>query len=162
MSTTTTPFHHHIAAAHHHHHHPRIQSSLQAQETPTPRRKIITTLILTTSLALGLKYSTPHAALAQNWGTRSFLRERYFEPGLSPEDSVARIRQTAEGLHDLRAMLETMSWRYVIFYIRLKQAYLSQDMKTAMAMVPESMRKSYVETANQLVDNMAEVFLHFL
>lgn len=66
------------------------------------------------------------------------------------------MRQTAEGLHDLRSMLETKSWRYVIFYIRLKQAYLSQDMKTAMVTVPENRRNAYVQTANELVDNMAE------
>ncbi|KAI3452859.1 hypothetical protein Pfo_009522 [Paulownia fortunei] len=156
MSTipnSTTPLHHHITAAHHHQFFPRIQATSHVQETPIPRRKILTTF-LTTSLAVGLQ-ATP-LALAENWGTRSFLRERFFEPGLSPEDAVARIRQTAEGLHDLRGMLETMSWRYVIFYIRLKQAYLSQDMKTAMTMVPESRRKSYVQTANELVDNMAE------
>ncbi|KAA8529402.1 hypothetical protein F0562_033799 [Nyssa sinensis] len=53
-------------------------------------------------------------------------------------------------------MLEAMSWRYVLFYIRLKAAYLSQDMKNAMSMVPESKRKSYLKTANELVDNMYE------
>ncbi|KAL0372477.1 UNVERIFIED_CONTAM: Photosynthetic NDH subunit of lumenal location 2, chloroplastic [Sesamum calycinum] len=157
-STSTPPFRHHITAAHHHNRHhqffPRTQATLQDQENPSPRRKFITTF-LTTSLALAGLQARP-LALAQNWGTRSFLRERFFEPGLSPEDAVARIRQTAEGLHDLRGMLESMSWRYVIFYIRLKQAYLSQDMKTAMSMVPESRRKSYVQTANELVDNMAE------
>ncbi|KAL3823958.1 hypothetical protein ACJIZ3_019987 [Penstemon smallii] len=154
MTTTTTPFHHRITAVHHHQVLPRIQATLSNQENPIPRRKIVTTILLSTSLALGLQ-ATP-LALAQNWGTRSFLLERFFEPGLSPEDSVERIRQTAEGLHDLRHMLETMSWRYVIFYIRLKQSYLSQDMKTAMSIVPENRRKSYVEAANQLVDNMAE------
>lgn len=56
-------------------------------------------------------------------------------------------------------MLETMSWRYVLFYIRLKAAYLSQDMKNAMTTVPESQRKSYVKTANELVDNMSEVYI---
>ncbi|KAL7110167.1 hypothetical protein ACP275_05G008000 [Erythranthe tilingii] len=164
MSTipnTTTPFHHRTAAVHHR---VRIQSTLQNQEnsSPTatpPRRKILTTVLLTTSLGLALQ-ATPQA-LAQNWGTRSFLRERFFEPGLSPEDSVARIRQTAEGLHALRGMLESMSWRYVIFYIRLKQAYLSQDMKTALTMVPENQRDSYVQAANALVDNMAE-FDHYV
>ncbi|XP_059655829.1 photosynthetic NDH subunit of lumenal location 2, chloroplastic [Cornus florida] len=119
----------------------------------THRRKLVTTF-LATSLALGL-HATP-MALAENWGTRSFLKERFFEPGLSPEDAVARIRQTAEGLHSIRDMLETMSWRYVLFYIRLKSAYLSQDMKNAMSMVPEIRRKSYVKTANELVDNMSE------
>ncbi|PIN24065.1 hypothetical protein CDL12_03186 [Handroanthus impetiginosus] len=148
IPNSTTQFHHRTTPAHHH-----ITTAHHRQENPIPRRKILTT-ILTTSLGLGLQ-ATP-LALAQNWGTRSFLRERFFEPGLSPEDAVARIRQTADGLHDLRGMLETMSWRYVIFYIRLKQAYLSQDMKTAMVMVPESRRKSYVQTANELVDNMAE------
>lgn len=154
----TTAFHHRITAANHHQFFPKVHATnLHVQETQIPRRKIITTFL--TSLALGLQ-ATP-LALAQNWGTRSFLRERFFEPGLSPEDAVARIRQTAEGLHDLRGMLETMSWRYVIFYIRLKQAYLSQDMKTALSMVPESRRKSYVQTANELVDNMAEVCYKF-
>ncbi|GFP87343.1 psbq-like protein 1 chloroplastic [Phtheirospermum japonicum] len=150
IPNSTTPFRHRISAVHHH---PKTHATIH--ETPTPRRKIITTLLTTTSLVLGLQF-TP-LALAQNWGTRSFLRERFFEPGLSPEDSAARIRQTAQGLHDLRHMLETHSWRYVIFYIRLKQAYLSKDMTTAMSMVPESRRKSYVETANGLVDNMAEL-----
>lgn len=73
-----------------------------------------------------------------------------------PEAAAARIRQTAEGLHGIREMLETMSWRYVLFYIRLKQSYLSADMKNAMSIVPENRRESYVRTANELVDNMAE------
>ncbi|KAL7163854.1 hypothetical protein ACSBR2_039885 [Camellia fascicularis] len=131
------PTHHH----HHHHHHRR-------------RRNIVTTLVAT-SIALGLHQVSP-VALAESWGTRSFLRERFFEPGLSPEDAAARIRQTAEGLHSIREMLETMSWRYVLFYIRLKQSYLSQDMQNAMSTVPENRRQSYVNAANELVDNMAE------
>ncbi|PWA34411.1 psbQ-like protein [Artemisia annua] len=53
-------------------------------------------------------------------------------------------------------MLETMSWRYVLFYIRLKSAYLSQDLKNAMSIVPESSKNSYVKAANELVDNMSE------
>lgn len=70
---------------------------------------------------------------------------------------MARIRQTAEGLHSIREMLETMSWRYVIFYIRLKSAYLSQDLKTAMSVLPQARQNDFVNTANELVDNMAEL-----
>lgn len=70
---------------------------------------------------------------------------------------MARIRQTREGLHSIRYMLETMSWRYVLFYIRLKTAYLSQDLKNAMSLVPETKKSSYVKAANELVDNMSEV-----
>lgn len=80
-------------------------------------------------------------------------------PGLSPEDAAARIKQTAEGLRDMREMLEHMSWRYVIFYIRLKQAYLSQDLTNAMNILPESRRKDYVHAANELVENMSEVYI---
>lgn len=138
---------------------PAIRASFPGEENLTHRRNIISK-VLVTSLALVAHNSTP-PALAENWGTRSFLRERFFEPGLSPEDAVARIRQTAEGLHSIRHMLETMSWRYVIFYIRLKQAYLSQDLTNAMSTLPESRRKSYVKTANELVDNMAEVFITY-
>ncbi|KAK8547021.1 hypothetical protein V6N13_099766 [Hibiscus sabdariffa] len=52
-----------------------------------------------------------------------------------------------------------MSWRYVMFYIRLKQAYLSQDLKNAMNTLPRGRKDvydEYVKTANELVDNMAE------
>lgn len=80
-------------------------------------------------------------------------------PGLSPEDAAARIKQTAEGLRDMREMLEHMSWRYVIFYIRLKQAYLSQDLTNAMNILPESRRNDYVQAANELVENMSEVYV---
>ncbi|XP_059447587.1 photosynthetic NDH subunit of lumenal location 2, chloroplastic [Corylus avellana] len=136
---------------------PRAEASFPGEENvSTHRRQFVTTLFATTSMAaLGLQ-GTPQA-LAQNWGTRSFIRERFFEPGLSPEDAVARIRQTAEGLHSIREMLETMSWRYVIFYIRLKQAYLSQDLKNAITTLPEGRRNDYVKTANELVDNMLEL-----
>lgn len=72
---------------------------------------------------------------------------------------MARIKQTREGLHSIRNMLETMSWRYVLFYIRLKSAYLSQDLKNAISIVPESSKNSYVKAANELVDNMSEVSL---
>ncbi|KAI6676856.1 hypothetical protein NL676_037652 [Syzygium grande] len=113
--------------------------------------------IAASALALGLlAAAAAPGARAESWGTRSFLIERFFQPGLSPEDAAARIRQTAEGLHDLRGMLDTMSWRYVIFYIRLKSAYLSQDLKNAAATLPEGRRRAYVSKANELVDNMAE------
>ncbi|XP_015895040.3 photosynthetic NDH subunit of lumenal location 2, chloroplastic [Ziziphus jujuba] len=139
---------------------PSIRASFQNEENTTcSRRKIVTTFVASSVALTGLQYQvitkTPDA-LAQNWGTRSFIRERFFEPGLSPEDAVARIKQTAEGLHSIRDMLESMSWRYVIFYIRLKSAYLSQDLKNAMTTLPEARRQDYAKVANELVDNMAE------
>lgn len=149
MSTTftthPTPLHRrHVTA---------IRSALPTEPT---RRKIISTFLVTSSsLALSLG-PTAQTAMSEEWGTRSFLKEKFFEPGLSPENAAARIKNTAEGLHSIREMLETMSWRYVLFYIRLKQSYLSADMKNAMNVVPESRRDSYVKTANELVDNMAE------
>ncbi|KAL2892062.1 Photosynthetic NDH subunit of lumenal location 2 chloroplastic [Bienertia sinuspersici] len=122
------------------------------------RRKFIGSALLLGGVGLNSVTCLPLKAQAQEskWGTRSFIWEKYFEPGLSPEDAVSRIQNTAQGLHGLRHMLETMSWRYVIFYIRLKQAYLRQDMKSAMVMVPQPRRNDYVNAANELVDNMAE------
>ncbi|KNA21729.1 hypothetical protein SOVF_040740 [Spinacia oleracea] len=143
------------------HQHPHKTSAIRSSlfdevENLTNRRKILVTTLLG---GLGLNVAcSPLKAQAEEfkWGTRSFIWERFFEPGLSPEDAVSRIKNTAEGLHSLRHMLETMSWRYVIFYIRLKQAYLKQDMKSAMIMVPEGRRDDYSNAANELVDNMAE------
>ncbi|XP_052199877.1 photosynthetic NDH subunit of lumenal location 2, chloroplastic [Diospyros lotus] len=162
-SPTSPLFHAHLTGPpdpHRFRRSPAIRASFSGQEEnqhqqTTHRRKLVGTL-LSTAVALGLHGVAARAGMAESWGTRSFIRERFFEPGLSPEDAVARIRQTAEGLHGIRDMLEAMSWRYVLFYIRLKQAYLSQDMKNAMSMVPEFRRESYVKTANELVDNMAE------
>ncbi|KAL3731672.1 hypothetical protein ACJRO7_028536 [Eucalyptus globulus] len=129
---------------------PVVRSSLSGGEPGASRRGAVAS-----TLALGL-LTAAGAARAESWGTRSFLIERFFQPGLSPEDAAARIRQTAEGLHDLRHMLDTMSWRYVIFYIRLKSAYLSQDLKNVASTLPEGRRRAYVSKANELVDNMAE------
>nr|CAD1825231.1 unnamed protein product [Ananas comosus var. bracteatus] len=80
--------------------------------------------------------AAPAEAAEMAWGTRSFIKEKYFQPGLSPEEAAARIRHTAEGLRDMRHMLDTMSWRYVLFYVRLKAAYLDADLKNALATVP--------------------------
>lgn len=138
---------------------PKIQANLSSDEEKEKfscRRKLVATFVAT-PLALGLQ--TSPLALAENWGVRSFLKEHFFEPGLSPEDAVARIRQTADGLHSIKEMLETNSWRYVLFYIRLKSAYLKQDMKNALSRVPESRRESYIKTVNELTDNMAEVIV---
>lgn len=158
IPNSTTRLHHHVTSTNHHHRHgfsTRIRATLSDEENQLPRRKLLTTL-LSASLALGLQ-TTP-SALAQNWGVRSLMKERFFQPGLSPEDALARLRQSAEGLHDLRSMLDSHSWRYVIFYIRLKQTYLSQDMKTVMTLVPENKRKDYVEAANEFVTNMGQVY----
>ncbi|KAF5443353.1 hypothetical protein F2P56_035914, partial [Juglans regia] len=162
FTNTTNPPHAQFSK-HHNHNHSKKSSvsavraaSFPSEENATHRRQIVTTLFATSMAVLGLQHGTP-PALAQNWGTRSFIKERFFEPGLSPEDAVARIRQTAEGLHSIRYMLETMAWRYIIFYIRLKQAYLSQDLKNAMNTLPEGRRQDYVKTANELVDNMMEL-----
>ncbi|XP_024990375.1 photosynthetic NDH subunit of lumenal location 2, chloroplastic [Cynara cardunculus var. scolymus] len=165
MTTYTNPttlFHPQITASRRHHRLPPIRATFSGEEPQTNRRRFITTTLLTTSISLmGLNNVNEQVALAENWGTRSFIKERFFEPGLSPEDAVARIRQTREGLHSIRNMLETMSWRYVLFYIRLKAAYLSQDLKNAMSMVPETKKGSYVKAANELVDNMSE-FDHYV
>uniref|UniRef100_A0A0F7GX25 Photosynthetic NDH subcomplex L 2 n=1 Tax=Francoa sonchifolia TaxID=23250 RepID=A0A0F7GX25_9ROSI len=131
-----------------------IRSSIPTEETSITRRKLASTILAAASIGLGLSVSP--IAVAESWGTKSFLKERFFEPGLSPEDAAARIKQTAEGLHSMREMLDTMSWRYVMFYIRLKSAYLSQDLKNAMVTLPEGRRPAYVKTANELIDNMAE------
>ncbi|XP_074328708.1 photosynthetic NDH subunit of lumenal location 2, chloroplastic [Apium graveolens] len=138
-----------------------IQATIPGDENTTQkRRKFMTSLVATSIVVGGLNNVAAPVALAENWGTRSFLRERFFEPGLSPEDAVARIRQTAQGLHSIRNMLETLSWRYVLFYIRLKAAYLSQDMTNAMTLVPQNQKSSYVKTANELVDNLSEFDKH--
>lgn len=143
-------------------HHRRLQQAVHpsstsaAEEKPrTTRRWALLFTVLAGSAVPELRRPPP--AQAQSWGTHSFLKEKYFQPGLTPEEAVARIRQTAEGLRDMRHMLDTMSWRYVMFYIRLKEAYLDSDLKNAMATVPEARRKSYIKTANELVDNMAEL-----
>ncbi|KAL4639504.1 hypothetical protein ACB092_03G223000 [Castanea dentata] len=159
-NTSTAPIHAQLTKPHSHDHRkkssvPIVRASFPSEPNVTHRRNFVATLLATSMAAIGV-HGTP-IALAQNWGTRSFLKERYFEPGLSPEDAVARIRQTAEGLHSIRYMLDTMAWRYVLFYIRLKQAYLSQDMKNVMSLLPENRRKDYVKTANELVDNMMEL-----
>ncbi|XP_027153517.1 photosynthetic NDH subunit of lumenal location 2, chloroplastic [Coffea eugenioides] len=137
---------------------PRIQATLAPEEnTMTLRRKVVTAF-LSTSVAAGVQGlgNTTPPAMAENWGTRSFIWEKFFEPDLSPEDAAARIRQTAQGLHSLREMLEAMSWNYVLMYIRQKQSYLSKDMKNAIVTIPRGRWKSYIATANELVDNMAE------
>lgn len=164
MTTFTNPttlFHPKITITKTHHTQcktlPKIQAKLSTDEENFSCRRKLIAIFLATPLALGLQ-STP-LALAENWGVRSFLREHFFEPGLSPEDAVARIRQTADGLHSIKEMLETNSWRYVLFYIRLKSAYLKQDMKNALSRVPESRKESYIKTANELTDNMAEVIV---
>ncbi|KAJ1423668.1 PsbQ-like domain superfamily [Sesbania bispinosa] len=147
-------------------HNNQSQAPFNAEQTQTVtnRRKLISTFLATsTAVLVGVNGScTTPLALAQKWGTRSFLREHFFEPGLSPEDAVARIKQTAEGLHNMRDMLDAMSWRYVMFYIRLKQSYLDQDLKNALSTMPENRRKDYVKVANELVDNMAEVSLIYM
>ncbi|RWR78350.1 photosynthetic NDH subunit of subcomplex B 4, chloroplastic-like protein [Cinnamomum micranthum f. kanehirae] len=130
-----------------------------SEKKATRRESIMLTLMASMS-ALGLQLAaTPPLVVAKElWGTHSFIKERFFQEGLSPEEAVARIKQTTEGLHAMRPMLETMSWRYVIFYIRLKSAYLSSDLNNALRTLPESPRRtSYVKTANELVDNMAEL-----
>ena len=135
-----------------------IQSSTFNDKNSNRRKFLASTLLG----GIGVNVAnSPLKAQAEElkWGTRSFIWERFFEPGLSPEEAVARIKNTAEGLHSLRHMLESMSWRYVIFYIRLKQAYLKQDMKSALAMVPIGRQDDYVNVANELVDNMAEVII---
>ncbi|AAD39297.1 Photosynthetic NDH subunit of lumenal location 2 [Arabidopsis thaliana] len=125
----------------------------EPQQDIFTRRRTLTSLITFTVIG----GATSSALAQEKWGTRSFIKEKYFMPGLSPEDAAARIKQTAEGLRDMREMLDHMSWRYVIFYIRLKQAYLSQDLTNAMNILPESRRNDYVQAANELVENMSEL-----
>ncbi|XP_014512799.1 photosynthetic NDH subunit of lumenal location 2, chloroplastic [Vigna radiata var. radiata] len=150
----TTLLHAHLKTHH------KKSSSTAATSTTLPhtgpnRRNLISTFLVTSTAVVAVHGSTQQA-LAQNWGTRSFIWEHFFGPGLSPEDAVARIKQTAEGLHDMREPLETLSWRYIMFYIRIKQAYLDEDLRTAFSTLPQNRRKDYVRTANELIDNFEE------
>ncbi|RLN08936.1 photosynthetic NDH subunit of lumenal location 2, chloroplastic [Panicum miliaceum] len=148
----------------------------QQQQAPPPsatRRLAVaasTALAATTALAARRPAAPPPAMAAEaafvpaptppgavpRWGTKSYVRERFFQPELTAEEAAARIRQTAEGMRTLRPMLETMSWKYVLFYVRLKSKYLDIDLTTAMAGVPAARRADYVRVANELVDNMTE------
>lgn len=155
----------------------RQQAAPAPAPQPTTRRRLAvaasTALAATAALSARRPAPPPPAMAAEaavvpvppptpggtvpRWGTRSYVRERYFEPELTAEEAAARIRQTAEGMRTLRPMLETMSWKYVLFYIRLKSKYLGLDLTTAMAGVPTARRADYVRVANELVDNMTEV-----
>lgn len=123
--------------------------------TKSSRRWAIMLTVLAASSTTPLLRTPP--SRAQSWGTHSFMKEKYFMPDISPEDSVARIRQTTEGMHEMRHMLDTMSWRYVMFYIRLKAAYLETDLKNAMTVVPKPKHQSYIKIANEVVDSMTDV-----
>ncbi|KAG8071189.1 hypothetical protein GUJ93_ZPchr0006g42096 [Zizania palustris] len=142
----------------------------RAPQSATRRLAVVASTALAATAALSARRpAAPPPAMAAEaaavptgpgtvprWGTRSYFRERFFEPGLTAEEAAARIRQTAEGMRTLRPMLETMSWKYVLFYVRLKSKYLDLDLTTAMAGVPEASRSDYVRVANKLVDNMTE------
>nr|AQX44177.1 hypothetical protein [Apostasia odorata] len=137
-------------------HHRTSPSPATASARISRRPTVMSTVALLASAMLEARRPPPPAQ-AESWGTRSFILEKYFSPGLSPEDAVARIRQTTEGLRDMRHMLDTMSWRYVMFYIRLKSAYLDADLKNAMATLPEGRRRAYIKAANEVVENMSEL-----
>ncbi|MQM18762.1 hypothetical protein Taro_051757 [Colocasia esculenta] len=128
-------------------------------EAASSRRWVVasTTFLATSALLSAAAAQKPPPAAAEAWGASSYIKEHYFQPEISPEDSAARIRQTAQGLRSMRPMLENMSWRYVLLYVRVKMAYLSTDLKNAMTTVPDGRRKAYVKTANEVVDNMTEL-----
>lgn len=139
--------------------HPHQFQTIQSALLMLNRRRGLMTAMMVMGATAMLEARRPARAADEkiSWGTHSFIKEKYFQPQLSPQEAVARIRQTTEGLRDMRHMLDTMSWRYVMFYIRLKSAYLDSDLKNAMATVPESQRKSYIKTANEVVDYMSEL-----
>ncbi|XP_022733045.1 photosynthetic NDH subunit of lumenal location 2, chloroplastic-like [Durio zibethinus] len=96
---------------------PIIRASFPSQQSNviiSNQRKLVTTFLVT-SLASSTRVARHRSS------SRELGGEQFFEPGLSPDDAAARIKQTAEGFHSIRDMLENMSWRYVMFYIRLKQ-----------------------------------------
>ncbi|KAK6931257.1 hypothetical protein RJ641_003050 [Dillenia turbinata] len=118
----TLLYHHITTTKRQPHHLTPPQATISGEQTPSNgRRKALTTL-LTTSLALVGLQATP-IALAEKWGVRSFNMERDFEHGLSPEDAVARIKQTPEGMHSMRYV-----GHYVLkldYYVRIPKAYES-------------------------------------
>ncbi|CDY39337.1 BnaC05g10420D [Brassica napus] len=97
----------------------------ESQQNSFTRRRTLTSFITLTVIV-----PTSSALAQEKWGTRSFIKKKYFQPGLSPEDAAARIKQTAEGLRDMREMLDHMSW---------------------------GRRNDYVQAANQFVEYMSEL-----
>lgn len=138
-----------------------------SSKTPPPlaaptRRAVLTSAGILLAMTSAFSGKNAYAANEMTtgdlaWGTRSWFREKYFQPGLTSEEAAARIKHTAEAMRTLREMLERMAWRYALFYVRSKSAYLELDLKNAMKIVPEEKRKEYVRAANQLVDDMTEL-----
>lgn len=157
LSSTMASFVKHMTVCQGSKREPSLTSTTPSSASPPvsiacPHRRAV----IASSALLVFGGATP-GAFAENWGARSYIKEHYFQPELSSEDAVARIQQTADGLREMRPMLDRLAWRYVLRYVRLKAAYLSSDLKNALIILPENRRAAYVKTANELIDSMSEL-----
>lgn len=87
------------------------------------------------------------------------LKERFYIQPLSPTEAVARAKESAKEIVNVKAFIDKKAWPYVQNDLRLRASYLRYDINTVIAAKPKEEKKSLKEISDKLFTTISNVSL---
>lgn len=92
------------------------------------------------------------------------LKERFFLQPQSPELAVARAKESAKDIINVKGQIEKKAWPFVRDDLRLKAEYLRYDLKTIISAKPKEEKQALKDLTGKLfqdINNVSIVSLNF-
>lgn len=85
------------------------------------------------------------------------LKKRFYFQPLTPTEAVARAKESAKEIVNVKEFIDKKAWPYVQNDLRLKSEYLRYDLNTIIAAKPKAEKKELKDLTGKLFQNMSDV-----
>lgn len=82
------------------------------------------------------------------------LKERFYIQALSPQDAVARAKDSAQDIVNVKSLIDKKAWPYVQNDLRLKASCLRYDLNTIIASKSKAEKKALKSLVSKLFDEI--------
>ncbi|CAN7071022.1 unnamed protein product [Brassica oleracea var. botrytis] len=85
---------------------------------------------------------------------RLALKERFYLQPLPPTEAVARAKESAKEIVNVKSLIDKKAWPYVQNDLRLRASYLRYDLNTIISAKSKDEKKSLKELTGKLFDTI--------
>ncbi|XP_057462761.1 oxygen-evolving enhancer protein 3-2, chloroplastic-like [Actinidia eriantha] len=85
------------------------------------------------------------------------LKERFFIQPLSPSEAVARAKESAKDIVNVKELIDKKAWPYVQNDLRLKASYLRYDLNTVISAKPKEQKKPLKDLTGKLFQDISNL-----
>ena len=85
------------------------------------------------------------------------MKERFYLQPLPPTEAVARAKESAKEIVNVKSLIDKKAWPYVQNDLRLRASYLRYDLNTIISAKSKDEKKSLKELTGKLFDTINNV-----